>query len=466
MKSTINIYDQIVKFPTAADIKANGGRTTYLMYVTPFVGSLVEYGGRTCYRSFSNIKDKSYERFISNIVKSGHESVIEHSNLVYVIFKVGNTNVHKDCDVINRHLINVMMYNGLINVSENQAFYVLSGNIRMFKDLIRKYYSIKSYNNKVNPILDDIVESFYELPKYFFLDMITSGILDENKFQINPIIKDSADCLSITKLNDYVSVLNHDDFALKVRAFITTENGQQVARRVEVSNAVNRKHNRITLEITAPRYITHQLVRHRMASYSQASQRYCLEEGLNVYIPETFRTHPGAEAIGNQLFKNALDTYKSLIDEGVPKEDARAVLTNAQMSTVIMTATVESFDHFVEVRADKAAQNFIRDMIAIPLKEYMAKYDAEHVNERRAPRKVIEEAKSNPVKKKFNGKKGDFKPKYKSNNKPQQSNNNGQKKSYNKPSGNNQRPNNGKPSGGKPFKKNNNSKGGSKFKKR
>ena len=108
----------------------------------------------------------------------------------------------------------------------------------------------------------------------------------------------------------------------------------------------------------------------------------------------------------------------------------------------------------------------MRDMIAIPLKEYMAKYDAEHVNERRAPRKVIEEAKSNPVKKKFNGKKGDFKPKYKSNNRPQQSNNNGQKKSYNKPSGNNQRPNNGKHSGGKPFKKNNNSKGGSKFKKK
>ena len=463
MKSTINIYDQIVKFPTAADIKANGGRTTYLMYVTPFVGSLVEYSGRTCYRSFSNIKDKSYEKFISNIVKSGHESVIEHSNLVYAIFKVGSTNIHKDCDLINRHLINVMMYNGLINVSETLAFYVLSGNIRMFKDLIRKYYSVKSYNNKVNPILDDIVESFYELPKYFFLDMINSGILDESKFNTNPIIKDSADCLSIKKLNDYVSVLNHDDFALKVRAFVTTENGQQVARRVEVSNAINRKHNRITLEITAPRYITHQLVRHRMASYSQASQRYCLEEGLNVYIPETFKTHPGAEAIGGQLFKNALDTYKTLIDEGVPKEDARAVLTNAQMSTVIMTGTVESFDHFVEVRADKAAQNFIRDMIAVPLKEYMAKYDAEHVNERRAPRKVIDEAKSNPVKKKQNGHKNGFKPKYKSANRPQTPNNGGQKKTFNKPAGNNQK-NNGKPSGGKPFKKNN--KGGNKFKKK
>ena len=44
------------------------------------------------------------------------------------------------------------------------------------------------------------------------------------------------------------------------------------------------------------------------------------------------------------------------------------------MSTVVMTATVEELDHFVKVRADKAAQNFIRDLIAVPIKEYLEQF--------------------------------------------------------------------------------------------
>jgi thymidylate synthase ThyX len=368
----IELYENVIKFPNVTD---KSPVLAHLVYVTPNVGNIIEHAGRTCYRSFNSIKEDSYKTFISNIVKSGHESVIEHSNLVYVILKTQHRDVKTDSNNINRYLITVMMYNGLIKVTENQAFYTLSGNIRMFKDLIREYVKVKEYNNKVNPIMDDIIKSFYTLPEYFFIDMINSGILDKSKFKLDPHFKESNNELNEVVLNKYVTVINHDNFRFEVRGFSSNRSGSsESVQRISIPNTVLRKHNRVTVIIDAPRYITHQIVRHRLASYSQASQRYCLEEGLNVYVPEAIKADPAADAKADMMFKNALQTYSDLVNQGIKKEDARSVLTNAQMSTIVMTATVEEFDHFIAVRADKAAQNFIRDMIAVPLKEYMEKY--------------------------------------------------------------------------------------------
>ena len=368
----IELYENTIKFPNVTD---KSPVLAHLVYVTPNAGNIIEHAGRTCYRSFNNIKENSYKTFISNIVKSGHESVIEHSNMVYIILKNQHRDVKTDSNNINRYLITLMMYNGLLKVTENQAFYTISGNIRMFKDLIREYMKVKQYNNKVNPIMDDIIKSFYTLPDYFFIDMINDGTLDKSKFKLDPHFKESNNELNENVLNTYLSVINHDNFSFEVRGFTSTRNGSpESVQRISIPNAVLRKHNRVTLVINAPRYITHQLVRHRLASYSQASQRYCLEEGLNIYVPEAIKANPAAEAKADTLFKNALYTYQDLVDLDIKKEDARSVLTNAQMSTVVMTATVEELYHFIEVRADKAAQNFIRDMIAVPLKEYMEKY--------------------------------------------------------------------------------------------
>lgn len=370
----IELYENFIKFP---NVNEKTSVMAHLVYITPNVGNIIEHAGRTCYRSFNNIKEDSYKTFISGIVKSGHESVIEHSNMVYVILKAQHKDIKADSNNINRFLINLMMYNGLITVTENQAFYVLSGNIRMFKDLVREYVRIKAINNKNNPIIDNIMNSFYTLPEYFFIDMVNDGILSKDKFKLDPHFKESNNEMPEIVLNKYVTVINHDKFSFAVRGFITKNDGvDNSAHRISIPSAVLRKHNRITLVIDAPRYITHQIVRHRLASYSQVSQRYCLEEGLNIYVPEAIKANPAANATANMLYKNALDTYKALIDEDIKKEDARSVLTNAQMSTIVMTATVEEFDHFINVRADKAAQNFIRDEIAVPLKEYLERYYA------------------------------------------------------------------------------------------
>lgn len=392
----IELYNFSVKFPTDEDVKKWGYKMAHLVYATPHMGSIIEYAGRTCYKSFNNMNSNSHKNFISAVVSRGHESVIEHSNLVYVVFKKYNKAINADSDNINRYLITLLMYNGLLNVTENQGYYLISGNLRMFKDLVREFWRIREKNDKRNPIIEDIAKSFYTLPSYLFIDMIKSGHMDETKFVPNPKYEDCKDVIDMNCLNDYVSVINHDNFTFKIRGFATTINGTTHIKRLNTPNNILRRHNRMTVLIKAPRYITHQLVRHRLASYSQASQRYILEEGNNEYMPQTFKDNH-VDTLANNFFKNSNMTYSSLIEAGVPKEDARAVLTNAAMSTVVMTATINEFDHFIELRADKAAQNFIRDQIAIPLKNYLENYykskavdqDASDEEDNKIPERIV-----------------------------------------------------------------------------
>ena len=376
MAVIVDLYDSFIKFPTNEEMK-KAKTVAYLVYATPYMSTICEYAGRTCYKSFNSIKEESYKKFISTIVGLGHESVIEHSNLIYIIFKPQNSKLGKDTVDINRELVTILSYNGLLNLTENQAFYTLSGNLRMFKDLVREYVNIrKNYNpNKYNKIIEDIMMSFSELPKYYFADMIKSGILNENmQFSTNPKFKESDSSIAFKKLNDYVSIINHDDFNFKVKGFATKENDSLTVKRISMPQAVQFKHNRLTIQIRAPRYITHQLVRHRLASYSQASQRYVREDGNDVYIPEAIKADTITDQTARNFFNMSFRTYQGLVEAGIKNEDARAVLTNACMSSVVMTATIEEFNHMIELRSDKAAQNFFRDFIAIPLKEYLENY--------------------------------------------------------------------------------------------
>lgn len=370
----LNLYENLVRSPEPAELAAQK-HMAFLAYVTPYASTLIEYAGRTCYKSFQNISATSYQNFIEKIVASGHESVIEHSNMVYVVFKKSCELKGTDCPDINRVLIDVMLCNRLISISETKAFYVISGNIRMFKDLIRKYFEVKRLNGKTNQIMDDIYQSFYRLPKYYFVDMVKDfpDFIDESKFKLDERVKEAAPKSKIIRINDYLSVLNQDYFSLKVKGFIVrTLTGNEV-RRVSLPINLLKKHNRLTVEITAPRYITHQLVRHRMASYSQSSQRYVDESNGRCYTPQSI-IDKGYEMTATNLYNQCLVTYSTMKNMGVLKEDARAVLPNAMMSTIVMTATIEEFEHMCKERSSKAAQSFFREYIAKPIKEYIDKY--------------------------------------------------------------------------------------------
>lgn len=108
------------------------------------------------------------------------------------------------------------------------------------------------------------------------------------------------------------------------------------------------------------RALTHQLVRHRIASYSQRSQRYISEEGFEFVIPPTIKKIPRAREIYEEQMKAIRQTYETLLGMHVPKEDARYVLPNACHTQIVCTFNARSLLNFFELRCCMRAQWEIR----------------------------------------------------------------------------------------------------------
>ena len=110
------------------------------------------------------------------------------------------------------------------------------------------------------------------------------------------------------------------------------------------------------------RALSHQLVRHRIASYSQKSQRYVKEGQFEYIVPPTIFQNPVCAGVFEDFAKNAQWTYDFLIENGIPAEDARFVLPNACETKIIMTMNIRSLLHFFEERCCNRAQWEIRQM--------------------------------------------------------------------------------------------------------
>lgn len=123
------------------------------------------------------------------------------------------------------------------------------------------------------------------------------------------------------------------------------------------------EHASATFHITGgSRAFSHQLVRHRMASYSQRSQRYVSDKDFNYTIPPSVSKNPEALDTFEMAIETAKNAYKRLIDLKVPREDARFLLPNAVETDIVMTANMREFRHIFELRCHKTAQWEIRHM--------------------------------------------------------------------------------------------------------
>lgn len=119
------------------------------------------------------------------------------------------------------------------------------------------------------------------------------------------------------------------------------------------------EHSVMTFHITCSRACSHQLVRHRIASYSQQSQRYVKMDDLPVIVPPSFS---GAELAFRVAMRNAEEDYKFLLDNGIPAEDARYLLPNAVATQLVVTMNFRSLLHFFAERTCNRAQWEIRDI--------------------------------------------------------------------------------------------------------
>lgn len=123
------------------------------------------------------------------------------------------------------------------------------------------------------------------------------------------------------------------------------------------------------------RACSHQLVRHRLASYSQQSQRYCK---IDTVTDDWYVTPPAFK--NSEVYRKAMKTtaelYSDALECGIKPEDARYLLPNSCKTDIWITMNFREFMHFLDVRGDQRAQWEIQDLAA-EMAEQLGSYSRE-----------------------------------------------------------------------------------------
>ena len=150
---------------------------------------------------------------------------------------------------------------------------------------------------------------------------------------------------------------------------ITNESADDFVRRIlRKGHESVIEHEKLTARIICDRGVSHELVRHRLASYSQESTRYCnYSKGKFgkelTFIRPCFWTD---ESLQYHLWRSAMSTtegvYMYLLENGAKPEEARSVLPNSLKTEVVMTANLREWRHFFRLRCAPAAHPQMREI--------------------------------------------------------------------------------------------------------
>ena len=110
------------------------------------------------------------------------------------------------------------------------------------------------------------------------------------------------------------------------------------------------------------RACSHQLVRHRIASYSQQSQRYVKGDKFGFVMPEKIANNSLLRDMFNEHMERIMNFYKFLTECEIPKEDARYILPNATTTNIVVTMNARELLHFIELRTSPRSQWEIREL--------------------------------------------------------------------------------------------------------
>lgn len=136
------------------------------------------------------------------------------------------------------------------------------------------------------------------------------------------------------------------------------------------------EHVSITCKFTCDRGVSHEIVRHRMASYCQESTRYCNyhkdDFGKEVTFIEPCFLKEGSD--GYYLWRaacgHAEDFYFHMLGYGCTPQEARAVLPNSLKTEVVMTANIREWRHFFRLRCAAAAHPQMREVAKMALQMF------------------------------------------------------------------------------------------------
>lgn len=265
----------------------------------------IEKCGRVCYKSEDKITEDSAGKFVANIINRGHEAVLEHASFIFQV----SYNVYEDLRekvmfVEDRYP--VKMY---LRFTDSDG-YVVSGNVRAWRDFF--------FFAGVPPYMNDFVEANLTLFPEFKND--SSFTLKGGKWSIRQI--------SANELVSTYQRLVHEDVSVK---FI------------------------------CDRGVTHEIVRHRPASFCQESTRYCNYSNgkfggeITVIKPCFFKENSTRYLNWFVACESAETAYNAILEDGGTPQEARDVLPNSLKTELIMTAPLMEWCHFFNLRMSPAA---------------------------------------------------------------------------------------------------------------
>ena len=311
------------KNPTldAESLADHGDLGTLLEGHGSFQEQLIEFAGRVCY--CSTHRAGTAPEFIPARVREGHEDIIEH---VVVTVRITGTDAPRDWRTINRHC----------EVTGGNGNWIVSGNTRVWLDFFRRGIGLEA------------------LP---YLHQISPKVFAEFEGAVTPISL----TLPEPQLSDQVVQALLPDFRAPMRVTLLGFTQPQMN---DAATALH--HSTATFFFEGiSRTCTHQLVRHRLASFSQESQRYVdlNKGGWSAVVPNAVAAGPEANAVMQAFWNDAEEKYAQLRKLGIRKEDARFLLPNAAETRIVTSMNFAAWSHFLWLRAvDKAAQWEIRAM--------------------------------------------------------------------------------------------------------
>ena len=154
---------------------------------------------------------------------------------------------------------------------------------------------------------------------------------------------------------------------------ITEESAKVFVRKlIERGHESVLEHESITVRFICDRGISHEIVRHRIASFSQESTRYCNYSGdrfrnnITFIKPCFLEEGTGGYKLWKQAMFIAEKEYFELLKLGCTPQEARSVLPNSTKTEIVMTANLREWRHFLKLRTAKAAHPQMREL-TVPL---------------------------------------------------------------------------------------------------
>ena len=284
----------------------------------------IERVGRVCYKSEDKITDGSAETFVGHLIKRKHGAVLEHASLLF----------RTKIDIlaaIKKEVEYLELYCGFksflrFTVDIHDEYGIISGNIRAWRDFVDMY-----------------IDWIGMIPAYMY-----SVIYDYRRLfpeYCTGIMKDS------TNLFRELEPITVDDLKTDTEHLV---------------------HHDITMMFICDRGVTHEIVRHRPASYAQESTRYC-NYSDNKFGNEITVIAPSwciPDTLAYNEWKAACESAETRYNwmtqylERTPQE-ARSVLPTSTKAELVMTAPISEFRHFFGLRTASGAHPDMR-ALAIP----------------------------------------------------------------------------------------------------